>query len=187
MRGEAHFPTSSIYFTLILKEIVLRIYCCPSNCGIPVLYKILLIRLAVWFIIRFMKLFLMFLYLSSSILLFTYEPEILDLRVEMRSSTPPIIIDVRDTEDFDNDHIPTSINIPLEYLTLKLLEEKNINIGTSIYVYCNKGITSKKAKKYLEDFGYQKVTDLSSIKNWLFGTVGTYSNNNDLVRSKSNE
>jgi rhodanese-related sulfurtransferase len=65
------------------------------------------------------------------------------------------ILDVRDKEDFDEDHIPEAKSIPLKELEKRYSE---LNQESSIVVVCNRGgQKSQKALDFLRDKGYKNV------------------------------
>ena len=65
------------------------------------------------------------------------------------------IIDIRNKEKYNDNHIPNSINIPYEELLLQpskyLQKEKNY------YVYCSQGKTSFQVCKILNKIGYKLI------------------------------
>lgn len=65
------------------------------------------------------------------------------------------IIDIRNKEKYNDNHIPNSINIPAE----KLIQEpkKYLQKEQTYYIYCQKGITSPNICKILSNFGYDVV------------------------------
>lgn len=70
-----------------------------------------------------------------------------------------LIIDVRDTSDYNLGHIPNSINIPSDNISYKmksLMEYKN----QPILIYCSKGHRSATVSKYLENKGFSNIYNL---------------------------
>jgi phage shock protein E len=70
-----------------------------------------------------------------------------------------IIIDVRTEEEYQDNHIPGAINIPLQDIKEKIgrvVESKN----EVIIVYCEYGGRSRKACNKLEKMGYVNVYNL---------------------------
>lgn len=76
-----------------------------------------------------------------------------------------VIIDVRETREYSQGHIPSAINIPLSLLPLKI-EDAVPNRDTKIVVYCLSGGRSSQAKVLLKS---KKYTDVLN-----FGGVGRY-------------
>lgn len=62
------------------------------------------------------------------------------------------VIDIRDAFKYDIGHISNSANIPYD----KLLGNYSgyLNKSDVYYIYCQKGITSKRCAKILNEFGY---------------------------------
>lgn len=75
------------------------------------------------------------------------------------------IIDLRTNEKYNNNHIPNSINIPIE----KLLEnpQKYLNKTETYYLYCQKGISSYNACKILTRLGYKTININGGYEKWL--------------------
>lgn len=73
-----------------------------------------------------------------------------------------IIIDVRNKAEFEQHHLPKSINIPVEFIYQQIQSVIPIK-NTEIIVYCASGSRSKLAKVLLERLGYTNVTDGGAI------------------------
>ena len=71
-----------------------------------------------------------------------------------------IILDVRTKEEYEENHIIKSKNIPYDQIDENLKKDKNI----IIFVYCRSGSRSKIAKDKLEEMGYT-VYDLGGLSN----------------------
>lgn len=74
------------------------------------------------------------------------------------------ILDVRSKEEYEKEHIPGAISIPLDELAdnLDQLDKKE-----ELNVICNSGNKSKKAGKILEDHGFEMVSIvLPGMKDW---------------------
>lgn len=80
------------------------------------------------------------------------------------------IIDIRDNNSFKKGSIPTSINIPYNYL--ELTPGKYINKDNTYYIYCEQGLTSKKLCLKLLNKGYNVINVIGgylsykSLKNY---------------------
>jgi len=74
------------------------------------------------------------------------------------------LLDVRTTGEYADGHIDGAVNIPVSDLESRLAElpEKD----ASIVVYCKSGIRSSRAKKMLEEQGFEKVHDLGAMSRW---------------------
>lgn len=75
-----------------------------------------------------------------------------------------VLVDVRSPEEFQTGHLPHAINIPLD--RIPDLPQFTVSMDFPIYVYCQSGNRSKKAKKAFEKLGYTTVIDLGGIKNY---------------------
>ncbi len=85
---------------------------------------------------------------------------------EFKNKTNSIILDVRSSEEYANEHIEKSINIPLENIETKI---KNIitNKNTTIYVFCRSGGRSATAQAILKNMGYKNTKNIiGGILKW---------------------
>ena len=74
-----------------------------------------------------------------------------------------VLVDVRSTQEYEEDHLENTISIPYYDIKKKakyLLKNKD----KEIIVYCNTGHRSKKAQKELKQMGYKYVYNLCDIK-----------------------
>ena len=65
------------------------------------------------------------------------------------------IIDVRSIEKYNNRHIEGAINIPLEKMLINF--NKYLDMNKKYYIYCQKGVQSKKLCQMLKNNGYDVV------------------------------
>lgn len=75
------------------------------------------------------------------------------------------IIDIRNEQSYNNNHIPTSINIPFEKLIIKPSEYLNVN--KKYFLYCRCGKVSERACKMLTNYGYKVVNILGGYEEWI--------------------
>ena len=75
------------------------------------------------------------------------------------------IIDIRSEQSYNNNHIPNSINIPVEKLIAN--PNKYLNINSKYFIYCQKGITSLKVCKILANQGYKVVNIIGGCEEWI--------------------
>lgn len=75
------------------------------------------------------------------------------------------IIDIRSIQSYNNNHIPTSINVPFEKLIIE--PSKYLNSLNKYFIYCRCGITSKKACQILSNLGYKVVNIDGGYENWI--------------------
>lgn len=81
-----------------------------------------------------------------------------------------ILVDVRTSEEYEQEHIPQAILLPVDDISRKaqsLLPDKD----PVIIVYCRSGRRSKIASAELIDMGYKRVYDLGGILDWPYDTV----------------
>ena len=84
---------------------------------------------------------------------------------ELKELNNPIIIDIRNIEKYNNNHIMNSINIPMEYLLIK--PEKYLSKEKKYYLYCQKGIQSRKICKILTNNGYNVTNIMGGYEAWI--------------------
>lgn len=77
----------------------------------------------------------------------------------------PNIIDIRSIEKYNNNHIPNSVNIPLEKLLSNF--SKYLDKDKKYYIYCQKGIQSKKLCQILKNSGYNVVDIIGGYEAWI--------------------
>ena len=75
------------------------------------------------------------------------------------------IIDIRSIESYNNNHIPNAINIPFEKLIIE--PDKYMNKSAMYYLYCRRGITSKKACEILIKKGFKVTNILGGYEAWI--------------------
>ena len=77
----------------------------------------------------------------------------------------PYIIDIRSVEKYNDNHIPNSINI---YYNLLLSNpSKFLNKNTTYYIYCQRGITSKKVSELLRIYGYDVISIIGGWEQYI--------------------
>ena len=74
-----------------------------------------------------------------------------------------IIVDVREKEEYMQEHLDDAINIPYTEIVNKITEYADTD--TKIIVYCKSGVRSNKAATALINAGYKNIYDLGSISN----------------------
>lgn len=84
-----------------------------------------------------------------------------EVKAKLKANEPLTIIDVREKWEYDEEHIPSAKNIPLDQITTL-----NIDKDTKIYVYCHSGQRANSAKRKLEALGYQNVVNLGGMVQW---------------------
>lgn len=75
------------------------------------------------------------------------------------------IIDIRSNHEYNQGHIPTSINIAKTLLQTS--PEKYLNKERTYYIYCQSGSTSTTLSEYLNSKGYKIVNITGGYNNYL--------------------
>ncbi|MBV4417337.1 rhodanese-like domain-containing protein [Clostridium tyrobutyricum] len=88
-----------------------------------------------------------------------------ELKKLLEGPRPPILIDVRDNDEFCKGHIKTSKNIPIEDFE-DAIKEMKLNNNAIIVVYCKTGKSSLIACNILKDLGFKKIYNFRGIDNW---------------------
>jgi glyoxylase-like metal-dependent hydrolase (beta-lactamase superfamily II)/rhodanese-related sulfurtransferase len=87
------------------------------------------------------------------------EPQ--EVKLQLRSTTPPLLLDVREPEEFSGElgHIPGSILIPLKELPLRAREIEGYK-EKEVIVICRAGVRSTTAAAILTGLGFEHVSNL---------------------------
>ena len=73
-----------------------------------------------------------------------------------------VVIDVRTVDEFNREHIPNAVNIPLDDI-----EKVGYDKDTVLILYCQTGIRSAEAVQKLVDLGYTSLYNLDGgLLNW---------------------
>ena len=89
-----------------------------------------------------------------------------ELAEQLRSESPPHLLDVREPEENALVALPNSILIPLGQLSSRVDEMENLK-DAEIVVYCHHGIRSLNAIAQLRHFGFTKLKNLAGgIDRW---------------------
>lgn len=88
----------------------------------------------------------------------------------LKSDPYILLIDVRTPEEYVEENIPGSTNIPLEVLAWEI---NNLSCSpyTHIMVYCKSGKRAASAATILVQSGFQTVYNLGGINDWPYETV----------------
>ncbi len=93
--------------------------------------------------------------------------EVIDQKTayEMIQNQEVTILDVRTPEEYEEIHIPGSLNIELAVLEDEI-EKVVSDKDTTLLVYCRSGNRSNQAAKLLSELGYTNVFDFGGITTW---------------------
>lgn len=75
------------------------------------------------------------------------------------------IIDIRNPQQFNNNHIPGAKNISFEKLLIE--PEKYIEKYKTYYIYCQKGIKSMTIVRRLNKLGFKTVNIEGGYESWI--------------------
>ncbi|MDX6600487.1 MAG: sulfur-carrier protein adenylyltransferase/sulfurtransferase [Gaiellales bacterium] len=83
-----------------------------------------------------------------------------DAAARLSSDEPPVLIDVREPDEFDQGAIEGSVHIPRGFLESRIGGVVP-DLATSIVITCQSGARSAFAARSLEELGYEDVTSLA--------------------------
>jgi len=95
------------------------------------------------------------------------DPDML-LQLIQQKSEPYYLVDVRTEAEYENGHIPTAVNIPVDTIATM---PPTPYLSTLIIVYCGSGTRSAKARQALEALGYSRVADFGAVSRWRGSSV----------------
>jgi sulfur-carrier protein adenylyltransferase/sulfurtransferase len=78
----------------------------------------------------------------------------------LESPEPPLIVDVREPDEWTEGHIPGAVHVPRGFLESRI-EQSAPDRSRPVVVYCAGGARSAFAAKTLEDLGYENVVSLA--------------------------
>ena len=84
--------------------------------------------------------------------------------VEEARRTDGLLIDVRTPEEYDEGHIPGSVNLPLG--RTDAIKAVAPSPEARLYVYCRSGSRSARACALFEQMGYKNVRNIGGILSW---------------------
>src|SRR5688572_22542770 len=82
-----------------------------------------------------------------------------DLQRRLSSETPPVVIDVRDPDEYRDGHIEAATNISRGFLEFRVATAVT-DPKTPVVLYCQTGLRSVLAAKALKELGYETVINL---------------------------
>lgn len=80
---------------------------------------------------------------------------------DFKATRGAVLIDVRSKEEYQNGHIPGSINIDVS--AIESVGSRITNRSTPIFVHCLSGGRSGKAAMVLNQMGYKNVRNIGGI------------------------
>jgi rhodanese-related sulfurtransferase len=82
-----------------------------------------------------------------------------DLLEQIRTGTPPLILDVRSEAEFRSGHVPGAVNIPF-WQIVSQAENLKVHRDAPVVVYCGHGPRAYMAGAVLRRMGFSKVSYL---------------------------
>ena len=89
------------------------------------------------------------------------------LRKKMEADSTPLLIDVRDTKEFEKKHVPGALSVPLGDLERAA---SGFDPDRPIVTYCNSGIRGRAAARMLDRRGFDAATLEGGLQAWPFET-----------------
>lgn len=73
------------------------------------------------------------------------------------------VIDVREADEFAEEHVPNAVNVPLGAFIrdLKRKGEEMVPKDTEVVVYCGSGVRGGIAASFIEEKGWENVKNLT--------------------------
>ncbi len=97
----------------------------------------------------------------------TLSTETLHSRYKESTGDLPLIIDVRESEEFQISHLSDALNLVSADSISQLMEQRDLGKDTEIVVYCSVGYRSAGVAADLEARGYTRVSNLEhSLFEW---------------------
>jgi len=83
---------------------------------------------------------------------------------EFRDMPAAVLLDVRSRPEYEEGHIPGSVNLPLSEIIRaeSIISDKE----TPIFVYCYSGARSRQASHALQHMGYSRVKNIGGISGY---------------------
>jgi molybdopterin/thiamine biosynthesis adenylyltransferase/rhodanese-related sulfurtransferase len=78
----------------------------------------------------------------------------------LAGAEPPLLVDVRERDEWDEGHLPGAVHIPRGFLESRI-EQASPDQARPLIVYCASGNRSAFAAKTLEELGYERVSSLT--------------------------
>src|SRR2546427_3578975 len=82
------------------------------------------------------------------------------LEALLDSDAPPVLVDVRELDEWDEGHLPDAVHVPRGHLESRI-ERVAPDRDAPVVLYCSSGNRSALAAKTLEELGYTHVSSLA--------------------------
>jgi len=81
------------------------------------------------------------------------------LNERLRNGVKPLVVDIRERDEFEQGHVPGAVFIPRGFLELRI-EQYAFDRETPIVLYCAGGVRSVLAARNVKEMGYEHVESL---------------------------
>lgn len=93
------------------------------------------------------------------------EVTVIDLKAELDSPNPPILLDVREEDELEISRFPTFQHIPMYELQGRVSE---LDPSSDLVIVCRSGNRSGRVAAYLLQLGFSRVRNLTGgINEWV--------------------
>jgi len=82
---------------------------------------------------------------------------------DFRDTENAVLLDVRTKEEYNEGHIPGSINLPVDEI---LKVEKQFEKNKTVFTYCRSGARSSRAAAVLKEMGFKDVRNIGGIMDY---------------------
>ena len=93
-----------------------------------------------------------------------------EAKVMMDEHPEAVILDVREQHEYDEQHIPGAVLLPVGSIDEESAAAVIPGKDTVVLVYCRSGNRSKTASAALAELGYTAVYEFGGINSWLYET-----------------
>ncbi|NLW11040.1 MAG: rhodanese-like domain-containing protein [Clostridiaceae bacterium] len=93
-----------------------------------------------------------------------------ELKEWLEQENPPLVLDVRTSEEYRQAHIPGSKLLPVQQLP-SMINNLAEHTDTPVVVYCASGARSGQAARFLAKNGFNEVYDMGGIFSWPYKVV----------------
>lgn len=88
------------------------------------------------------------------------EVDTAEVQTRLDAATPPLLLDVREPDEFEQGTIPSAIHIPRGHLEAQI-ESRIVDKTAPVVVYCAGGVRSAFAARTLQELGYSDVVSMA--------------------------
>ncbi len=89
----------------------------------------------------------------------------------MESVEKPVILDVREADEYREGHIEGAILLPLSRLNVSDIRRAVPDTAQKVLLYCHSGLRAARAAKALYGIGYENVYNMGGIEGWQYPFV----------------